>query len=130
MGAWGPGNFDNDAVRDWFADLRDWPSVGSALTDVLHAPPVAYVSADACSIALGAAEIVAACLGRPGRVPEKPLEWANAHRAECDEETRRLAEACARKIETDSELQKLFDEGGTYDEWHSEVRDLIQRLAG
>ena len=102
MGAWGTGNFENDAVSDWLAELVDWTSVRSALVEVLDAAPEVHVDADTCAIALGAAEAVAACLGRPGRMPDGLVEWVRAHRKECDQQARALAEACTRRIEADS----------------------------
>ena len=130
MGAWGSGNFENDAVMDWVAELADWSSVRSALNNVLHAPDDAYVDADACCVALGAAEIVAACLGRPAqKLPERARAWAAANRNQCDEQTRELAVACTRKIEAGSELQELFDEGERDEPWHAELQALLERLA-
>jgi hypothetical protein len=129
MGAWGSGNFENDAVSDWLAELADWSSVQSALDSVLDPAPDAYVGADACCIALGAAEIVAACLGKPGRVPEKVVQWASANREHCDERIRALANACVCRIDVESELQELFDEGGRNEEWHGHMQDLLRRLS-
>lgn len=128
MGAWGPGNFDNDAVSDWLAELDRWSSVDSALNEVLLAPPHAYVDADTCCVALGAAEVVAACMGRPGNAPPKVLSFALDNGSSCNEQTRGLAELCVRKIEANSELQTLFDEGGRNDEWHMQLQDLLRRL--
>ena len=87
-----------------------------------------HVSADDCCVALGAAELVAASLARPGRLPAVALEWLAAREGPCDERLRGMADACARKIERGSELQELFDEGGRYAEWHATVEDLVRRL--
>lgn len=129
MGAWGSGNFENDAVLDWLAELGDWSSLSAAFDEVLGAAPDSYIDADVCAIALGAAEIVAACLGRPGDIPGNLGDWVQAHRGNCDEKSRASAEACARRIENSSELQELFDEGGRNIEWHAHVEGLLQRLA-
>ena len=129
MGAWGPGNFENDAVSDWLGELHEWSSVEDAFAAVLDAAPDEYVGADACCIALGAAEIVAACLGRPGAVPDTVADWVRTHRNKCDERVRALAESCTLRIEAESELQELFDEGGRNEQWHAEIQDLLRRLA-
>lgn len=128
MGAWGPGNFENDTVADWLSELQEWSSVEDALSAVLNAPAGAHISANDCSVALGAAELVAACLGRPGRLPAVALEWLAARKGQCDERLRGMADSCARKIERGSELQELFDEGGRYAAWHATVEDLLRRL--
>lgn len=130
MGAWGAGNFDNDTVSDWLADVHDWSALEGALRAVLALPAGCQASADVCSVALGAAEIVAACVGRPGPLPEMALARAAAFRERCDETVRSTAERCARRIEADSELQQLWDEGGRDEEWHGHVQDLIRRLEG
>lgn len=131
MGAWGSGNFENDAVSDWLADLAEWTSVQKAFDVVLNSAPDTYVGADACCIALGAAEIVATCFGKPPRdTPQKVIEWARANRSGCNDAMRQQAEACVRKIADGSELQELFDEGGRNEEWHADLADLLQRLAG
>lgn len=128
MGAWGPGNFENDAVSDWIAELKEWSSVRNALDRVNSASPGDYVGADLCCVALGAAEVVAACLGRPGVIPQALEVWAKANQHQCDDELRRLAEACVRKVDTESELQELFDDGGRNDHWHDNLKDLLNRL--
>jgi hypothetical protein len=129
MGAWGSGNFENDAVSDWLAGLNEWSSVRRALEAVVQVAPGAYVSTNACCIALGAAEIVAACLGNPGKAPAEVFHWAKASRNQCDEPTRVLAEESVRRIDNKSELQELFDEGGRNEEWHGHLRDLLRRLS-
>jgi hypothetical protein len=60
MGAWGEGNFENDSVLDWLAELGDAAQVKAALDAVAGAPPDAYLEVDECSAALGAAEVLAA----------------------------------------------------------------------
>jgi hypothetical protein len=129
MGAWGPGNFENDAVNDWLADLSDWQDVSDALSKIVNALPGEYVGADACCVALGAAEVVAASMGRPDRLPAHAKERMAAMRGSCDQTTRAIAETCARMIESSSELQALFDEAGRHEEWHAIVHDLIHRLS-
>jgi hypothetical protein len=130
MGAWGPGNFENDAVSDWLAEAADWSAIERALTEVLHAASNKYVSANACCVALGAAEVVAACLGRPDDgAPPKVLELATTSARRCDAHAVALAVATVRKIETGSELQELFDEGGRNEEWHTHVQNLVRRLS-
>jgi hypothetical protein len=130
MGAWGTGSFENDTAMDWLADLADPQSVRKALAAVADASSESYVDADACCRALGAAEIVAACGGKPGeKVPEKVTSWAASHPRSVDEQLRRLAKAAVDRIETGSELQELFDEGGRDEVWRATLKELVSRLA-
>ncbi|MBZ0234148.1 MAG: DUF4259 domain-containing protein [Deltaproteobacteria bacterium] len=129
MGAWGPGNFENDTVLDWLADVDSWQSVVDALFAILRTPADRVLDASSCCVALGAAEIVAACLGRPGRLPQRAVEVVAAVRQECDESARDAAARCVRRIEKESELQSLFDEGGRYEKWHSVLEELVARLS-
>jgi hypothetical protein len=117
-------------VSHWIADLKEWSSVETALAEVMSASPEEYIGADACCRALGAAEVIAACLDRPGAVPGKLATWVRENRNKCDEKHGRLAEACVRRIDTESELQELFDEGGRNEQWHHNLEELLQRLSG
>ena len=65
MGAWGLGNFDNGDALDWVVDLKEPSGLGilekplSAVQTKSHG----YLEAPECSIALAAAEVVAALCG-------------------------------------------------------------------
>jgi len=61
MGAWGAGNFENDAALDWVWDLRESTGlemVENAIADVLNCGD--YLDADVGCIGLAAAEVVLA----------------------------------------------------------------------
>ncbi|MCP3139190.1 DUF4259 domain-containing protein [Pyxidicoccus xibeiensis] len=130
MGAWGSGNFENDAVLDWVSTLKGWQSVKAVLEYVARASRDAYLSANVCCTSLGAAEIVAACIGQPSvESPEAVKSWVAANRNGCSDELRSLATTATRRIEAESELQELFDEGARNEEWHAVVSDLLRRLS-
>lgn len=129
MGAWGEGNFENDSVLDWLFDLKGPDDLRNALDAVVGAPPDASLDAHVCSAALGAAEVVVACLGHPGPdLPDEVRAWVAAHPGACDAALRALAAAAAVRIEQASELQELWDEGGRDEAWHSVVLELKERL--
>jgi Domain of unknown function (DUF4259) len=96
----------------------------------MNASSEEHVGADACCIALGATEVVAACLGRAGVIPDRLVVWAEANQNKRDEQIRMLAEACTRKLDNQSELQELLDEGGRNEQWHTNLEELVQRLLG
>ena len=72
MSIWGPGSFDNDDGADWFAELRDEPSlemVREALQEVAHPEHFGYHDVADGAEAIAAAEVLAELLGSPGNEP-------------------------------------------------------------
>ncbi len=122
MGAWGPGNWENDHALDWVADLHEWRDVEAAL-----AGPLSH--AGSCCRALAAAEVVAACVGRSSRrLPDGVEAWVAQHGAECAPDLRETAAKIVSDIGSRSELRSLFDDGGRNAEWHAIVEELRARL--
>ena len=79
MGAWGIGHFDNDAAGDWMLELEDAGSLAPVVDafDEVDAS-LDYLDADIGSIALAAAETVAAMIGKPAKDlpnPQLPSGW-------------------------------------------------------
>ena len=129
MGAWGTGNFDNDDALDWLGDLGDVESLRSALQTVASAHADAWVEAPDCCAALAAAEIVAASRGAAaGDLPEHAVAWVERHGRRCTPHDAALAAAAAARIVAASELQELFDDSPSKNEWHSVVNALRDRL--
>lgn len=133
MGAWGPGNFENDAALDWLADLvesDDSALVSEALRQITEASSDLRLRTNDCCDALAAAETVAACQGRRAAdLPEELVHWVDSHSRDFDTRQLALAEQAVRRIEERSELQELFDEGEPNLDWHRVVRELIARLS-
>jgi hypothetical protein len=132
MGAWGFGNFQNDAALEWVADLVELPSAGEAFvrkTLRTASSNAGELGANACCAALAAGEVVAIALGRPPKyVPEQLAGWMKENPGLFDRSDADLASAAAAAIEAGSELQELFDEGEPDDAWHAVVQDLLARL--
>jgi hypothetical protein len=127
MGAWGPGNFENDDALDFLAEV-DGPSVPEAVFKSLPGAGEGEVDAtDACRV-LAAAEIVAAMMGRPSVdcPPEVPprLEEYGAPTGELIE----LARQGVSRVLFDSELLDLWAESKSREDWNVVITDLIQRL--
>ena len=149
MGAWGPGNFENDEAVDWISDAResgDPQFVVAALTKVADAS--GFIEApDGCA-ALAAAEVVAAALGRPPGVPSNdqveerlPMlsDFAESATdsvvevAELMPEVADQADLARRALVAlldpeDSELYGLWDDADAAD-WLAVLQDLGRRLA-
>jgi hypothetical protein len=89
--------------------------------------PDDYLEAPDASVALAAAELVAARGGKPpkdfpdnARAVVHRIKSADIHRAE--------AIKAARRILDHSELKDLWAEGEEPDKWRADVLDLIERL--
>jgi Domain of unknown function (DUF4259) len=132
MGAWGPGSFENDDALDWLNELVE----GSGLRPVsaaLGRTTGEYVEAPDASAAVAAAEIVAALMGRPlAGLPDEAKAWIRAHPARPAPALVEQARAAVRRVQTDSELRELWEEGDaeTASAWHACMDDLARRLRG
>jgi hypothetical protein len=73
LGAWGSGSFENDDASDWlgaFCDAPDKELISDALSTVAEMDADEYLEAPDCSVALAAAEVVAALKDPPN--PDMP----------------------------------------------------------
>ena len=133
MGAWGAGSFQNDTALDWYEDFRS----GGAATIVdafLSTETADDLDSDDGTMALAAAEIVAAALGRPP--PDKPADLDELLSRYQDfitdlPDIKARAISAARKVlAPSSELNELWQEAGgeAAEEWTGLVNDLISRL--
>src|SRR2546421_12555394 len=125
MGAWGPGSFDNDDAMDWVSGLR--AGSGDKVLRAALAPAASagdsYLEAPTCSIAVAAAEAVAAVRGRPAAsLPEELTGWITSKPA-VQPELARVAMAAVDRIARSSELKDLWDESESADEWRSATGD-------
>jgi len=133
MGTWGEGSFENDAVVDWLGELDEGgvDRVRNALETVADADEDEYLDVDDAQAALGAAELVAAASGKgEDRIEEHEelTAWVTANRKDFREADVTLARRAVERVLTRSELQELWDEGGTDNEWRPVVGELLRRL--
>jgi hypothetical protein len=132
MGAWGAGLFDNDDVMDWLADLeeaKDWSLVEIAFAAVI-ADDVEYREAPECSVALGAAALVAAKVrAAPIELPKAAQEWVQRvpmpHPG-----LPAVAVECIDAVLQDSELKDLWEESDSFKAWKAALRSLRKSLVG
>jgi len=151
MGAWSTTSFGNDWALDWAGDMDESGSVSmirSALVvgkSVVPSVRPSFIerilgrkgydiglSARACSMALAAAEYVAAWLGHPcADLPPKSAEWIRTHSADFSYDLVPLAIEALEAVARHSELKLLWEEGDPTGgrEWHEVVDDLRRRLA-
>lgn len=131
MGAWGTGVFENDYAADWVAGLEDSSTIQPVVSALLSACADGYREGRACSVALVAAEIVAAIKGKPApHLPEEVLKWARSHKSQINEDLVDLALQAIHRVGTESELLDLWQESGELPGWMSTIEDLRRRLGG
>jgi hypothetical protein len=122
MGAWGPGNFENDAALDWLGqEGLDVPHVARALR--------ADGDSDECEHALAAAELVAAWNGHAvAELPRAAEAFLEQRRGGPKAELIAKARECVAAIAADSELLALWKDDGNPGPWKAVQQDLLGRL--
>ncbi len=130
MGAWAEGSFDNDDAGDWVWELKEaedtaiLEEVFSVITDTDD-----YLEAPDCSIAIAAAEVVAAMRKRPAaKLPPEVQAYVARIGNEPSPDLVAAALAALKRLRIKSELQELWDEGDKGDKWHKTVEELESRL--
>lgn len=132
-GAWDVGSFDNDDASDWVYELESSTGL-STIGDALSAASDVrgYIEAPTGSVALAAAEVVAALLGNPHpQLPPEVVAWVNGKSVPKDSQLVELARRAIANVKdsTRSELAQLWSESGdALEEWESSVSDLERRL--
>ncbi len=132
MGAWGPGNFENDAAQDW---LYDFGENDFRLIDRTLAGVAAMIEADELDLfeaqeVLAAAECVAAAAGFPPDDPPQELaEWlAENSPMPVKPEYIEMARKAVARVLAKSELRELWLAGDKFVVWETAVHNLQSRL--
>ena len=130
MGAWGSGSFENDDALDWLGEFCDEPGE-ETISDAFGAVNEIggeYLEAPECSMALAAAEVVAALKGASSQnLPEAARECFAKLRLSATGDVVATALKAVERIRTDSELKELWEEQDPA-EWYAAVDDLVARL--
>jgi hypothetical protein len=131
MGAWGHQTFENDDACDWLCELEDAED-SSVLADTFDTIPKEadeYVEAPEASMALAAAEVVAALLGRPAaKLPEEVTAWLARQHGVKPAPVKKAVRA-TRRVLANSELRELWEESEDFPKWQAAVEDLLKRLS-
>jgi hypothetical protein len=130
MGAWGAGSFENDDAMDWVSELA--AGAGDAVLREALVPVASsdqrYLEAPDCSVAIAAAEAVAAARGNPSEsLPKEIAEWVETRPIVATELTA-LARTAVERIVEGSELKDLWDESDSAEAWRDAMTDLRKRL--
>jgi hypothetical protein len=134
MAGWGTGSFENDDAQTWL------PELGSLTLDDLRpllsraADNGDYLEAPESSVAVAAAEAIAALKGAPAStVPKEIAEWARETKSNSKDDSipalASLAVRAIQRVRTNSELKDLWLEADGLNEWSANLRDLETRLA-
>lgn len=130
MGAWAAGSFDNDDAGDWVWELPDAEDISvleEAFSRVIECD--GYLEAPDCSVAIAAAEVVAALRQRPGNeLPEQIGAFVSRIASPPSPALVALALRALERVKRKSELQELWDESDSRAEWHQAVTELEGRL--
>ena len=130
MGAWGYGSFENDDAGDWVWELEDAKNLDPVLSAIETIENGgAYLEAPDCSIAIAAAEVVAAIFGKPSDdLPESLHEIVDGLSGSVPPTLKSRAGAVVLRIKTESELKELWSESGALDDWETQIDGLLMRL--
>ncbi|MDJ0919426.1 MAG: DUF4259 domain-containing protein [Woeseiaceae bacterium] len=132
-GGWDTGPFDNDDALDWvweLAESDDLSVIDAALDGVIESP--GYIEAPTASMAIAAAEVLAALAGRPAdALPDEVSSWVDSHDLDVNADIAAKARKVIRLImdnET-SELAQLWgDAPPLASAWRAGLDNLAKRL--
>jgi len=130
MGAWAEGSFENDDAGDWVWELEQAEDTAileeafSVITDTDE-----YLEAPDCSIAIAAAEVVAAMRKRPAsELPKEVKSYVARIGGEPSPDLVAAALAALKRVRIKSELQELWDDSKNAEKWQKAVEELESRL--
>ena len=131
MGVWGVDSFENDDSADWITEFIKQPSI-TAIIDTLTLAAEAglddYLELAEDASVLAAAEIIAALNHQPSSdLPDEIGEWV-ATQNEIDPDLIELALQAIARVKSNSELQDLWQNSTSLDEWLAAVSNLEERL--
>ena len=131
-GAWGFGSFENDDALDWVADLEQAPGSQLLASTLRRVDAKAkYIEAPECSLAIAAAEVVAAAHGHPAKaLPPEVTAWIQRVRPKVGADLLAMARSA---VETcrggkNSELRDLWQESPDAKAWSDDTANLLTRL--
>lgn len=132
MGAWGNGNFENDDALDWLQEFENGgaAAVAAALDHVTSLSEGDYLEAPEASMALAAAEIVAAARsGDSSGLPADARPMLTRHQQSLsDAALLDSARRAVTRILQQSELKDLWEDGPDRQLWQDGVQSLLPRL--
>jgi hypothetical protein len=129
VGAWGVESFENDDAAGWLAKLG--PITPDDLTKIFlqAADNPGYLQAPDASVAVAAAEVIAALSGSPAAgVTREIVEWTKRNRQASTPDLKALAIRALERVRRNSELKDLWLEADGLNDWTAAIHDLQTRL--
>jgi Domain of unknown function (DUF4259) len=126
---WGVGSFENDDAAGWLAKLG--PVTPADLTRIFFhaADNPGYLEAPDASVAVAAAEVIAALSGFPATgVPQEIVEWTKRNREALTPDLKVPAIRALERVRRNSELKDLWLEADGLNDWIAAIHDLQTRL--
>jgi Domain of unknown function (DUF4259) len=129
VGGWGNGSFENDDAADWLTHLATIAPADLTQIFLQAADHPDYLEAPAASVAVAAAEVVAASTGSPApAVPRQIIEWTTKNPQACTPELKALAVRALERVRGNSELKDLWLEADGLNDWVAAIKELQARL--
>jgi hypothetical protein len=126
MGAWGEDVFENDTAGDWTDQFEDDARPSIVSEAIAAAIRSKEPDADVSSVALAAAEIIAASRGQACRgLPEEIKTWLAKTRFQADDKLAERAARAVARIADCSELAELWEHAAV---WRRGLVNLNERL--
>jgi uncharacterized protein DUF4259 len=130
MAAWGTGSFENDDAAGWLAKIGTIGPDDLTRIFVQAADSTGYLGAHAASVAVAAAEVVAAQNGSPAvGLPTAIINWTTNRQAPTPE-LAALALRALERVRKNSELKDLWLEADGLNDWIAAIQDLQTRVRG
>jgi hypothetical protein len=130
MAGWGAGSFENDDAQNFLGELATKEPEHLKVILTHAADHAGYLEAPESSVAIAAAEVVAAANGNPSAsVPSGISEWIGRFEGAPSAEMTELARRAVERVRLNSELKDLWLEAEGLNEWSAGLRDLEGRLA-
>jgi Domain of unknown function (DUF4259) len=131
VGAWGTGSFENDDAADWVAELETITPEELTRILVRAADDPEYLEGPGASVAVAAAEVVAALGGAPAvGAPAAITTWTGKHPQAGTAELKAVAVRAVERVRRNSELKDLWMEADGLNEWIAGLKELQGRLGG
>jgi len=131
-GAWSDDSFGNDDALDWATECAHAISIAPVLVAIETSNRSKYIEAPEGSMAVAAAEVVAAALGRPNpKLPPELRGWVKRNPSPQLIALAPSARVALKRILDPkiSELAQLWSEGEP-NQWPQAMAELLARLEG
>ncbi len=129
MPGWGTGSFENDDAQSFLGALHSKGPTDLKRILAHAADHENYLDMPESSVAIAAAEVVAAAKGNsPQALPQQIAEWVSKVEGAPSAEMSGLARRAVERVRTSSELKDLWLEAEGLNEWSAALRDLEKRL--